>query len=506
MSREGFTGKEKKIEKPESIPVIPVSLLGQNDEIDRKIERITFNLMEGVSASVGDLEKPATAVDLQEPSFFLRDEELLKWAENIIGVDLNKEGKNASEIEELEEIYKKINDAYQKAKVFLVRVLKYNENEIFKIEPTTLDSKENLLNILKKIKIVKGDNGGLGQSIKYCRLIKATMATFETTKHDAEFLEKLTSHFESSLISDGDEIPLRFVGNHRDGIEFMAQDTDDYVIDGVLASRPKEFDGVVLRYLVRPESNAETALEDGIGVRIIIDKKQALRLIPILFEWFTKKMNMDVIDIENGNFFTKEQEADLKRRLSGAEDSFNFKENSLNGVSAGNFKSLRLKGHLSFSEKDASVVIRSPRGNTKTHESISIHARKFEIQLVDPENENEKNEGHHSVYYLKKLITARTRLDGWCPKTEFDQFVNQASFDSGMTSDEIRGFVLGKHAENPSIKKRIARKAPIVELKLNKRKIIYLAFSIYERWKKLGLISTEFFAKIEAARKYLDLD
>lgn len=505
MPREGFTGKEKKLEKTESVPVIPVSLLGQNPGIDRKIERITSNLIEGVPVSVGDLEKPATAVDLQEPSFLLTDEELLKWAENTIGIDLNKECKNASESKELEKIYKKINDAYQKAKVFLVTVLEYNKNEIYKIDPTTLDSKENLLNILRKIKSVKGYNGGLGQSIKYCRLVKTTIATFETTKHDAEFLEKLTDHFESSLISSGEETPLKLVGNHKDGIEFLVRDADDFIINGVLASRPKEFNGVILRYITRPESNAATALEDGIGVRMFIDKKQALRLIPILFKWFTKKMNMDVVNIENGHYFTKEQEADLKRRLSGAEESFNFKEHIFNKVSAGNFKALILKGQLSFSEEDASVVVRGPKGNTKTPESISIHARKFEIQLVDPESENEKGENHRSVYDLKKFITARTRLDGWCPKTAFDHFINKTSFKSGMTPDEIRGFVLGKHAENPSTRRKIAKKAPIIELKIEK-KIIYLAFSVYERWKKLGLISTEFFAKIESARKYLNFD
>lgn len=503
MPREEFTGKEEELE---NIPVIPVSLLGQNPGIDRKIERITSNLIEGVPVSVGDLEKPATAVDLQEPGSILTDEELLKWAENTIGIDLNKECKNASESKELEKIYKKINDAYQKAKVFLVNVLKYNKDEIFRTEPTKLDSKENLLNILRKIKSVKGDNGGLGQSIRYCRLIKATMATFETTKHDAEFLEKLTSHFENSLIANEEEAPLGLVGNHKDGIEFMVQDADDFLINGVLTSRPKEFNGIVLRYVIRPESNAATALEDGIGVRIFIDKEQALRLIPILLRWFTEKMNMDVVNIENRNYFTKEQEADLKRRLSGSGDSCNFKEYSSNGVSsADNFTALILKGQLSFSEEDASVVIRDSKKNTKTYESISIHARKFEIQLVDPENENEKGENHHSVYDLKKFITARTRLDGWCPKTAFDEFINKASLESGMTSNEIRGFILGKRAENPSTQKRIAREAPIVELEIE-RKTIYLAFSVYERWKELGLISAEFFAKIGKARKYLDLD
>ena len=280
---------------------------------------------------------------------------------------------------------------------------------------------------------------------------------------------------------------------------FMVEDKDRFIIHGVIALRSKGFEGVILRFLTRSESSAESALADGIGLRIFIDREQALRLAPILYKWFVQGMKIEgIIEIENKSFLGKKEVNELARRLieTGKEikkerrtssgDTFTPKEGFIisekkskgsNPASAGDFKALLLKGSLRFSDKD----------ETLTFESISSHARQFEIQLVLPDDKNEAGEGNHHIYEAKKCIIARTRLDGWCPKSAFDEFVKDAAEKSGLDPKQIRYFLI----EKPN--------ADFVEMKKN-GKLIYLAFSVYERWRKLGFVDNDTFSEIERAR------
>jgi hypothetical protein len=85
------------------------------------------------------------------------------------------------------------------------------------------------------------------------------------------------------------------------------------------------------------------------------------------------------------------------------------------------------------------------------------------------------------VYDIVKLITARTRLDGWCPEYVFDEFVKDASLKSGLSEKKIISYLID------------GEDAPILKEKRegNKKNVwIYKARSVYERWYKIGWIDS----------------
>jgi hypothetical protein len=465
----------------------------QEQNISKKITSNEEDMRTGRSDTL-PIDRRPTPVDLHGLEPGLTDDQLLVWIGK--GTDIHEEILRDGNSPESREAYKKLNEAYQDAKFFLKTTLKYEPGEIQVTHPGKLEKAEDLIALLRNIKSIKGETGGLDQSIKYCRLIKTSLAVFETKKHDAELLEGITEHFEKSLISpDGKNTPLRSMGYKDEGIQFMVSDPQDPeggVIDAVLFSRSKKFAGTVLRYLNRPESNAKIALRDGIGVRIIIDKDQAMKLIPVLLQWLTSKMGVINPEIENSSYLAPKQMNTLTQQLSEKfpDGGFSFVADHPDATSSGNFKVLKLKGIMNFSDKDASIVLENHEhkgAGAKHLTEISAHARVFEIQFVVSGNKNEEDEGNHYVYDAKKFVTARTRLDGWCPKKALEAFVEEAAQKSGISSAKIKHFLLG------------GDKAPIVEIEKNGR-LSYVAFSTYERWKRLGHISNEHFAEIEAAR------
>ena len=471
----------------------------QSPGINQKIDTDARKLMEG-SLDTLAIKKRPTIIDLPGLGPNFTDEELWEWVKKEIGpLDGEEQPDLLVDPEEqsrkLEDLYKTLDKAYQDAKVFLQATLKYNPGEVHVTSPGRLKTKEDVIRLLRNIRSVKGETGGLDQSAKYCRLVKTTKAFFETKKHDADFLKSITGHFENSLVSNnvqenGKRTPLTFMDNAERGMQFMVLDSDgSFVIDGVLSSRPKEIRGAVLRFLIRPESNAATALADGIGVEIIIEKDKALRLIPILQEWLISRMKMDRVDIQNESYLTRKQMNKLKDELSRRfpPDSFNLYDGKPNRVSAGSFQVLKIKGTLEFSDEDAALVFRDQEGTPKLPMDVSIHARAFEIQLVMPENKNEEEESNHNIYDAKKYIAARTRLDGWCPQSAFDEIVEEAYRKSNISPTNIRHYLLGKPY------------SPVIEVRED-GKLKYYALSVCERLKELGFMSKARLAELEAAR------
>ncbi len=489
-----------------------MSLLDQKSGV---VQRITEEYPKGIINNnfdnIVDPNRKKTAIDIPALGPNSTKEDFFHWVAKETGVDFfllsrkSEEIENSEEEKKIEDIYKKLNAAYQQAKVFLKDVLKYKEEQI-KTEPSVLKNEKDLIKLFENTRMFKGKTDTLSQSIKYCRMLKTALATYEATKHDARLLEKITRLVEELLISNDtenpDKKPLVFLGSHDyPNTKAMFSDKDGSSFECMVSLRSKEFNGVVLRLLTRPESNAENALKDGIGIRITVNKKEALILIPILYKWLIEKMNIGIADIENKFYFEENEEKELEKVLKDVTDEINKKRKDLsedsseqeggfvlseekhNSASAGDFKTLVIKGNLQFSEDE-----------TLNSKSISSHARQFEIQLVPQDDKNEEGENNHYIYDVKKYIIAITRLDGWCSKEAFDEFIRDAAIKSGLESEKIRYFLVDKH------------KAPIVEIikegKDNKKqKAVYVAFSVYERWKKASLISEDSFKIVEAARK-----
>ena len=197
-------------------------LLDQSPTTQKRIAGATADLRMG-NIKTPDFDRRPTIIDIPGINSESTEEDLLAWVEGETG--FSREIINGGS-QESKTAYRKLNAAYQQAKVFLKNILKYDEKEIQVTEPGSLSSKEDLLKLLKNIKLVKGDTGTLSQSIKYCRLLRTAVTTFEATKHDAKMLEKITETLEDSIISkEGENTPLTFAGNHEyGGVESLPQE------------------------------------------------------------------------------------------------------------------------------------------------------------------------------------------------------------------------------------------------------------------------------------------
>jgi hypothetical protein len=422
---------------PEGIPV---------REIYKNPEK-KFALMEAVmngSLDSVDKEFVPTVIDFPGLPPSLTREGMLEWIRKETGIEPNIILDNGKSLESRDK-YLLLNYAFQQTKNFLRDTLKYSEKELF-LGVDSIKSKEDIFNILEKTKLT-GDKGGLSQSIKYCRLVKTTIATYEALRNDSQLLKKITEDFEGALVSSPSEgetkidTPLVFSGKYNEtGHGFRA--INDSNLEGSINSRAKDFEKIILRFLTRPESDAKTALKDGIASRITIDKNQAEKMLPILLEWLIKKMKATNIKIENKSFFSTQQMKKIPKNLNLSD-------------CGGKFEGLIICGKL----------------------HSSSHGGQFEIQLVDPDNKNEEGGMDHHIYDVKKFVNARTRLDGGCPEDVFDKFVYDAHVKSGISTKEILRELIGE-PDSPIIKKR----------KKN-GKNAYITKKVYKRWAKFKWIS-----------------
>lgn len=434
---------------------------------DKKFTDRKFTAMKSYldgSLDLVNAEHRPTPIDFQGLRPDSTEEDFFRWIEKETGIKpeiILADGNT----QESAQTYRLLNYAYQRARNFLRDTLKYSEEEVFKnIEVKSINSKEDVLKLLSKVRLVAG-NSGLTQSIRYCRIVKVTIAAYEALRNDSKLLKKITTDFEQALVSSPEEdglvtdTPFVFSGKHSSiGKGFYITNHDE--IEGVINSRAKEFEGVMLRFINRPQSDAKTALEDGIASRITIDKNQAITVLPILLEWLTKKMQVTDIKIENKSFFSPQHIKKVPR-------NFIISDSGSSSLSGGGFEGLVIKGKL----------------------HSSSHGGQFEIQLVDPNNRNEVDDMDHDKYDVKKFVAARTRLDGGCPEEVFEAFVNDAHTKSGLSIQNIKYTLL----EKPD--------APILKKKKKNGKYVYIASSVYKRWAEFKWIDDSLKEEIASLRK-----
>ena len=447
--------------------------------MERKYEWMT-SLLDGQFDDICPEKRP-TILDFQGLNPGSTEKDFLKWIEREMGINekyILDDGKE----EESKKVYKKLNYAYQTAKIFLKETLKYKEEEI-SIGPEVISSKKDVFDLLKKTVLLKGQEG-LSKSFLYCRLVKVTLASYETIKNDAEVLKNVTNAFESSLIaspSDYDnEAPLILINEDEKGKKFYASTHGK--IKGNIISRGKDIKKAILRFITRPESNAEVALKDGIATRIIIEEEQALELIPILCNWLREKRKTNFLSIGNQSYLSEQEMKKLEKNLLQIipKDSFSIKKETANPTSMGSFRDLKIKG-----------ILKSP-GKSNKFISLAVHARQFEIQFVEPNNKNDKGRLNHEVYDVIKFVNARTRLDGGCPEKVFEDFVRDASKKSDISEEKIKKYLLEE------------KNAPILKMKKKNRKgkeYYYIAHYVYSRWNGFGWVDKELYSEIEMEKE-----
>lgn len=435
---------------------------------DPKVTQRKFAAMKAIMEGKLDFipaEHKPTPGDFQGLNPDSTEEDFLKWIERETGIkpEIILEDGNSRESAQR---YRFLNYAYQEARNFLKNTLKYPPEELFKdIEVKSISSKKDIFDLLKRVRLTSNKEG-LSQSMKYCRIVKATIAAYETLKNDSKLLKKITEDFEKSLISspleDGiaADTPLVFSGEYNEnGRGFSA--AENTKIEGSLDSRAKGLDSIILKFLSRPESNAKVALKDGVASRITIQKSEAIKLLPIIYEWLTEKMGATNIKIENKSFFSKQQMNKYFNnfKILGADKS--------NTSSGGKFEALVITGKL----------------------HNSSHGGQFEIQFVDPDNKNEEGGMHHDIYDVVKLVTVVTRLDGACRQSMFEKYILDAHDKSGISMKELKYHLVEKTG------------APIIKKRKKNGKYIYIADAVYKRWNEFNWVDESLYSEIKDARK-----
>ncbi|HEU0085676.1 MAG TPA: hypothetical protein VFQ59_01815 [Candidatus Paceibacterota bacterium] len=464
--------------KFESIPEKRIIPPAQSPEVTQRKYDWMLLLLKGTFDDVDTNERP-TALDLHTLRPDSKESDFLNWIEKEISVKKEVINGNGPESKEA---FKIIDYAYQQGKLFLEETLKYSKEEV-EIGPNEITSKKDIIDLLKKTTQVSGAVG-LSRSLLYCRLVKATIAAYETIKHDAEISEEVTESFEDSLVSpitkySANKSPLIKKKEDELGKHFYASENGS--LKGFVETRGKEFQKTMLKFITRPESNAETAQKDSVGTRITIEKGKAMELIPILCKWLEKERKVPFLTIINQYFLSPEELKQLEHSLAQAFPKGNFliKNRKSNITSMGGYVNIKIEGRLQSTASGDKFF------------SLAQHVRQFEIQIVDPANKNEKGKRSHYVLDVNKLVVARTRLDGGCPEKVFKQFIKEAHEASGISEKKLEDYLLKDDREG---------KAPIAKIRKQngkKKEYYYASKAVYARWNEFNWVDPDLYAETQ---------
>lgn len=464
------TQEEPKKEHPTGIPVPMITSKYQSPETTNEKFAAFHKLFKGTYDNIDEGRRP-TILDFHELPPGSKEADIIKWITNAMEIPENfilDDGKT----EDSAKFYKQLNFSYQTAKVFLVNTLKYTEKEV-SIGPTSLTSKKDIFDLLNKTIAIAG-NKGLNRAPLYCRIVKATLVASETLKHGVESLKENTQDFESSLVSHPNEnknTPLIQIQEKDYAKKFYS--IADGNIKGEITSRWKDPLKVMLRFITRAESDAQTALKDGIASRIKTEEKNIPNLLPILYKWLINEMKVKHLTVENLSLLPEtiiesttsllDKDTKLKIKIKNAKSD---------PTSMGDFKAIKITGVL----------------DTSQYEEGHSHASQFEIQIVTPFNKNEKGKMDHSVFDVSKLVSARTRLDGGCPEHIFKQLVRDASIKSKKDEKTIIDHL---------IKSNIIR----MKKKNNKKgESLYITSAVYDRWNEFAWVDDKLMSEINYSR------
>lgn len=464
----------------EKVPVTPRKRLlpeGEAEEVTKRKYEKMLGLLRGDFDEQNPKERH-TVIDFQGLPPGSTEEDYFKWIEREVGI--KAEILNGPQTPESAEEFKRLNEAFQRAKIFLQDTLKYGEKDI-PASPSEILSKNDVVKFLEKTVFAK--NKITVEGMKNCRLAKATVVAYETLKHDAELLEKSADIFENKMVGSGSKgTPLTLIPTEQ-GKKFYVTIQQKKNVKGFIDSRGKGVDSAMSKYFNRAESSAKTALKDGIGSTISIEEKnEAVDLLPVLCKWLRDEMKVPKIRIGNQSFLNESQMNKLRLSLTGySENSLILKESKANPTSSGTYKTIKITGELGSEEFSGSPL-----------------AKQFEIQIVDPKDENEKGEGHHSNLDVVKLVVARTRLDGGCPEHIFKEFLKDASRESGMSAKTIEGYITkSREAGKPP---RIIKTYRKNSKGVNVGRPLYIAHSVYSRWDKFDWIDNSLVEEIETKK------
>lgn len=259
------------------------------------------------------------------------------------------------------------------------------------------------------------------EQIRACMFAKTISASYELLNRRFEILSEAKDFLERALRGEIDDIP-QFV-EQRKGKEGDFCDNSTLMYSDALGvkvkfcSRAKAFNSALLKLIIYPEANIETALKDGVGMRIEANLKELPLIVESLVQYLDSQkaslhINSKLLLEVKGNLL----DTNFLKYLNDSYDIVQFKgEDKKNKKSASKYKDIKLRFKILYEGQEVSV----------------------EVQLVHAGHRNEQGLANHLIYDLYKYIIAMQRLAGFVPKRWLDYWVNKVSKATKISPNNI---------------------------------------------------------------------
>ncbi|MFZ2593229.1 MAG: hypothetical protein WAX38_00450 [Minisyncoccia bacterium] len=428
-------------------------------------------------------KKSPTLMDFQGIPEDTTDAQIISYVSFATGIPeiiLNGGGKSPSEDmqREVDRVYTLLRESFTDGRKYLRSVLHYSESEL-KVahNPEEIKNAHDLVQFLRETRLAK-DQKGIGRSVVYCRLAKMGLVAYHALRTEGKALVREAEYIQRKLLPSKREVlpdvlyPLSEV-HLVDGRRIFTTNFRP-AVTGSLFIRGKDFFSQMTKYVTRPDSSVETAQKDGVGMMFEVDEESARDFLPVLCNWLHDDMGVTSVEIENYGFYTSRNDMQLlgesmkSFRLTGLVQLKN--DSQANSTSSGDYRALKIEGYIAI-----------PLNGDEKERTVR---RRFEIQIVPKINNHKKIKVHHDVYDVIKKVTARTRLDGACPYTVFEEFCREAGRKSGFDFENVLKELLGD-----------------LRLTYAKRKNRIFANDVYDRWLAIGWIDEALYTDLIRTRK-----
>ncbi len=433
-------------------------------------EAVDFELTKEILGVADDSPRPSyvTAIDLRRTPRRLTDDEILKAVSRHLGVAkdiFNADPKNNIQEAEREKVFFKINTALEEANKYIENVLELRAPHV------RVGSTKDVINLVRQTsRYSETYHKGLETHAAYCALVSVGLAVFELQKKEAHSLASEMAYVESIFTQpiEANAMNPLFYTYYAGSVS----DSTSVTVNGIipqcrarLSMRDKSPESQITKYLMKPETSAETALKDAIGLRVELKKDRVDEVLVRVLNYIQEHLRAFDIQVEDRNLLGTKGLDDFKKRKS--KEVSNAKkiavETDTSPLSADSFHAIKITARIKIPRNASPALIDRP----------------IEIQFVEPENKNESGLSSHAVYELKKHITVMTRLFGGCSerwlKLRAEQIAKAEGYNRQFVHNTIQGLQdVGFLMRMPNVP----------------HKTIYAATDVYRRWLRVdGLIT-----------------
>ncbi len=414
-----------------------------------------------------------TPLDLRRIPKRMTRQEILDSVSAHLGVALGTIDSPASSQHEREQIEKTladINTALSDAGSYIRRILH------LPAPSAEVHSKKDVVDLILKASLYRStERKHLEPHSGYCALISVALAVFELQRQESHTLEVQMRHIENRLIARPGESskshdPLFFAHSSGDTAQAL-----NVVINGLnpqcrakISMRDKSKDSQITKYLRKPESSAEEALKDAIGIRVELENPRIEEGLVRILNYFQEHLGATNLKVEDSNLLKSARLGDFRRRK--AEDISHGDKILVTAdtspLSADSFRAVKITGKIKIPRSD------------KPDELVD---RPIEVQIVEPENKNESGLSSHAVYEFKKLVTVMTRLFGGCSEGWISKQLGEIAREEGFNDKFVNNTITG-----------LQETGFMVKLPKTPNKRVYASSEVYRRWLKVdGLIEDD---------------